>query len=507
MKKILELEYPIIRSYPHHANLIAGIMTNDFDFDEIAPHYIQIVYNNNINRSDFNYGMDILSYIKNYPYVDSYCYDRNIIKKKWKNYSNFVIDMIDRECYVHMLIDTYYVPLYKEWYNKFHQLHNIMIYGYDDSFFYVADCFENGIYSFEKMCKDNINKAELSNESYDWLDGIHCWHIKEKMYLCIGIDTCLTKKMLRDYIKHKKTEAFTKIESLRRGRYGEPFYYGLDVYRAIANYVKRATGYLDIRIPYIILEQKKVLKYICNKLESQYKLVDYKSNMTNLEILEKEIIIIQSWFIKYNITGDIRIKDILISKIDEVKSKEEILIKKLYDDIKIKSLFMKPVLIRTGYIKYSFDNVTQGEWKKKYGKNGYYIIGDKIYLGEGIKIYTNNAYYVSVLRNSADNRGLIRVNNDSNRLCAYYLNHIEFNIEIQVVQNRNISLHFVDYDRLNRVQKIVVQSKKTGSSLVECVIKEFESGIYMVFDVNEDIIISIKCVEGPDAVLSGIFFN
>ena len=151
--------------------------------------------------------------------------------------------------------------------------------------------------------------------------------------------------------------------------------------------------------------------------------------------------------------------------------------------------------------------MTQGEWKKKYGKNGYYIIGDKIYLGEGIKIYTNNAYYVSVLRNSADNRGLIRVNNDSNRLCAYYLNHIEFNIEIQVVQNRNISLYFVDYDRLNRVQKIVVQSKKTGSSLVECVIKEFESGIYMVFDVNEDIIISIKCVEGPDAVLSGIFFN
>ena len=90
MRKVLEIVEPIVRCYPHHANIIACIMTNDFDFDELASDYIQLVYNKNIKRCDFNYGMDILSYIKNYPYVDKYCYSRYTIKEKWKSYSDFL---------------------------------------------------------------------------------------------------------------------------------------------------------------------------------------------------------------------------------------------------------------------------------------------------------------------------------------------------------------------------------------------------------------------------------
>ncbi len=125
--------------YPHHANIIACLATNDFDLDDIMCNYIQLIYNSDIKRIDFNCGIDILNFIKNYPHVDSYNYKRTVIKSQWGSYSNFVRNMIDNNCYVHLLIDMYYISAYKNNYGREHYSHNITIYGYDEMFFYVVE--------------------------------------------------------------------------------------------------------------------------------------------------------------------------------------------------------------------------------------------------------------------------------------------------------------------------------------------------------------------------------
>lgn len=509
MQKILEVQNPIIRCYPHHASLIACLMSNDFELNEILPYYIQIVYDKDIERCDFNYGMDPLNYIKNYPYVDSYCYKREVIKKKWKTYSEFIEEMIEEDCYIYLLIDTFFVSAYKEWYKKYHLIHDITIYGYDENYFYVADTFENGIYSFSKIEKSEIDKGEIDENIFDWLDGVHCWKLKEKMNLCITMDPKLVKKSLKEYLNCNKTFACTHIEWNRRGDKRRPFSYGLDVYDELVNYVSKERKYLDVIIPYVLCEQKKVLKYIIEVLESQYNIKNYMTQKNNMETLLNHNIILQNLFIKYNVSKKENIKMQILKHIKAIRDVEVDYLTELINNIKINSLFKKPKMkFISNKVEFQIDELTQGNWKNYYGKEGIYIIGDRVLLPNNIKINKNNCFYVSLIRNMADIRGLQRYTSANKyRNSAYYLNDKEFNIEIITDMQTKVSLYVVDYDELKREERIIVQSKKTGTVLIDYLVKEFEDGKYISFYLEESVVISFEKVKGPDAVLSGVFFD
>jgi len=369
MQKILGIEKPLIRCYPHHASLFAGLMSNDFELNEILPNYIQIVYNKDIERCDFNYGMDILNFIKNYPYSESYCYKRDIIKKKWGRYSEFITDMVERDCYVHLLVDTFYVSAYKNWYKKYHVIHNITVYGYDDKHFYVADAFENGIYSFSKVLKSDLDESELSEKKYDWLEGVHCWKLRENMYSCLVINPVLVKKGIKDYLQSRKTDACTYLESIRRGNYGKPFVYGINIYDEIKEYVLKTEGTLDLRIPYVYIEHKRIIKCIIEKLQKQYRIFSYEEQLSNINEMIEQNVIIQNLFVKYNLLIRDTIKDKIIAQINKAQKIEMEYLTRLYDSISIKSLLEKNEM---RYIQdtsaYEVDETTQGSWKNKYGK-------------------------------------------------------------------------------------------------------------------------------------------
>ena len=507
-KKVLDIRIPIIKCYPHHANLIACLMTNDFDFDNVASNYIQLIYNHDANRIDFNLGIDILHFIKNYPHVDLYRYKRDVIKQRWGKYSDFAKNMIDNDCYVHLLIDMYYISAYKGFYGNFHSSHNITIYGYDETHFYVADAFENGRYSFEKIPQYELDDAEISSDMHDWLDGVQCWELKENMYLKIEFNSMEVRKAIYSYINSERTSAMCYYEDKYRHRVGHPFFYGITVLDEIINYIRTdAEGYLDIRIPYVLVEQKRALQYICKKLESQFHLVDFETNLSNMILLEKGCERIVNLFLKYNLTCRDGIKNSIILALIEERETEIILLKKLYDDIKVKSIYQKklPISTATRYIT-SIDETSQGNWKGKYGSKGYYIIGDKINLPDGVTFHMNNCEYVSILRNKADIRGLCRAENDC-RLAAYYLHSNEFNIDITLPYRMQITLYLLDYDRLDRKERIIVQLKRTGEVVVDKSFDDIVDGIYLSFLADEDIVISVKCLHGPDANISAIFFD
>lgn len=504
--KILNTTSPLISCYPHHANLCAGIMTNDFDFMDIAANYIVTIYNCDINRLDFNFGIHITNYIKNYPHVDTCCYNRNVVKNAWNSYSSFAKTMIDNDCYVHFLIDTCYVSAYKEWYGKYHELHNITIYGYDDTHFYVADSFVDGKYSFSKIPQHEIDDAELSPDAHDWLDGVHCWELKEGMYLRMWLSPNEVRKNIRMYLDSVRVPAIVHYETRYRNRYDYHYCFGLDIYGQLIKYV-RDNSWMDFRIPYVMIEQKRVLQYICQVLESQYRLIDFETNLNNMKILERNNSIIMNLFLKYNMTGNIRIKESIINAINKAYEAEIELLEKLYNDIQLKSTFNKiPNITCKEKIEILIDTETQGNWKGKYGSKGYYIIGDKINLPDGVTIHTNNCRYVSLLRNKADKRGLYRSQNDK-RLASYYLHSREFNIVIDLKEETKITLYLLDYDKLDRKEKIIIQKKQTGEVIAEQKFTDIENGVYFAFTVDEDIVISGRCLNGPDATISALFFD
>lgn len=174
MKNVLEINVPSIRSYPHYAFMFGVVYADDYNFDEFCHQYIQLSYNTISERIEFNIGTNIYAYICSAPYMERYCYIRQDVFSDKRVQVEFIKKMIDMKCYVYFLVDVFFIKLYKEWYNKCHMAHDILVYGYDEEFFYVADCFTNGIYSLEKIHYSELVYANLDDGMNDWLCGIHC---------------------------------------------------------------------------------------------------------------------------------------------------------------------------------------------------------------------------------------------------------------------------------------------------------------------------------------------
>ena len=63
-QKILPFAEPVINVYPHHALALGILQNNIYDLPALFENYIQLVYDLGIDRMDFSYGLDILSYMK-----------------------------------------------------------------------------------------------------------------------------------------------------------------------------------------------------------------------------------------------------------------------------------------------------------------------------------------------------------------------------------------------------------------------------------------------------------
>ncbi|MFG6378469.1 MAG: hypothetical protein K1W19_09175 [Lachnospiraceae bacterium] len=503
--KILQTNEPIIKCYPHHANIISGLMCNDYDFWVLATNYIQLVYNSNIERLDFNYGMDILQYIKNYPLVNSYCYSRNLIKSKWMKFSDFIIDRIKEDCYLNFLVDTFYISAYKKWYKREHYFHNIMVIGYDSETLKVADCFENGKYSIATIDRKEMDQAELPEGTYDWLDGVQCWSFKNDIYFAINIDKGKTKELLKEYLNSKKTVALTKYEDDRRGK---EFKYGVAVYDEILRYIEYTEYNLDSRIPYVLIEHKRILCYLCSYFQERFLLENYEINIEKIKKIEKNIIIVQNLFLKFNLTRNKNIKEKIKYNLVACKEMEKQCIEKLINDIKENSDFRLQDIMDKRKTEKSvlIDDETRGNWKEKYGSKGYIIVGDKINIDPVYNIKYKDAAYVLLKRKDNDERGLIRTDS-MERVIGYYLNSHYFCIQINLFEISKVSLYCLDFDRLGRVLQIQVWNVDKEKKLYQAEIDNFTSGKYISFCEKGLIHIYVINLEGPDAPISGIFID
>jgi|GEM_PF-4052106 len=510
--KILKVAVPTLRCYPHHANLFSTICNNDYDRIMMATNYIQLAYNTIIDRIDYNYGFDILEYYKSYPFTENQCYSRKMITKKWKNNCEFIKDCIDHDGYICLLIDRFYISAYKNQYYKAHDTHDIMIYGYDDTYksFYTADCFLNGVYSFEKVTYDEMEDATLSQDEYDWLEGIHVWNVRENMYTGMAYDIDRIKKLLNDFVMGEATQAITITEDIRRNI--DNFKYGIDVYDAVKNYLESriGKGYIDRRIAFILVEHIQFLVILCDELNRYANLKNYNNNKSNLLNIAKKMQIVKNLFLKYNANNNIQYLKNCIVVLDEIKKLQSNALKELINDVhKTDTIAYFEPKQNLDKIRYSFDNNTKGNWKGIYGNKGFDIVGDLRRLPSNIdesEYIIRKGIYVSVFRDKGDVRALERYDDDTKRPVAYLLND-EFTIKMKILSLCKVSLYFVDYDNSGRVLQI--ELRDIDNDEIEQVVKleNYGEGIYITFEIEGNYIFKISKLCGADAALSGIFWD
>jgi hypothetical protein len=154
------------------------------------------------------------------------------------------------------------------------------------------------------------------------------------------------------------------------------------------------------------------------------------------------------------------------------------------------------------------DTTTQGDWKNKYGNEGDTIAAGPSTLPADIGVNQSNQSWTWD-DSTTDPRALNKYSGDSGRIAAgwYSAGECSFDININSAQTKQIALYCLDWDNSGRVQDIIVSDPSDNSILLTKRIANFSGGQYVVFNAKGSIRVSAKLVNGPNAVVNGIFFG
>jgi hypothetical protein len=154
------------------------------------------------------------------------------------------------------------------------------------------------------------------------------------------------------------------------------------------------------------------------------------------------------------------------------------------------------------------DSVTSGSWKGNYGANGYSIVGDGVML----PVYGNVQFSGSQTRSwatSTTDPAALQKANSSDRVAAALYSASSFDVMLTLSGNnpRDVTLYFLDWDGLNRTQDIEVINRGTGAIVDRRTVSNFSEGVYLNWVVTMPVSFRVRRTGGPDAVVSGVFFD
>jgi hypothetical protein len=309
-KKILPMKFPPITSYPYQANLLSVILNDDKAIPWYFNNFIQLEgpkFNDNGMRIDFYTSL----LWKTCPWIYYQRISRELVSVGWTNIIEFVKNAIDLGFYAYFNVNTYFISAYSS-YKKYHGMHDIFVYGYDNNRLYVADNFKNGKYSYETIIYNeleegyyNINLTcggSLKGET-DWLNGIELISFRHKYGYSFNVE--LVKDDLVDYLFSRNSRKKYWVKSDLYWK--EKCIYGIEVYNVIKNYVSEVIqGKLDydLRPFHVLYEHKHVMLSRINYMVDNGYLDNSVYIYDNYGEIVNKCKVIESLWLKAQITGN-----------------------------------------------------------------------------------------------------------------------------------------------------------------------------------------------------------
>jgi hypothetical protein len=328
----LPMKFPVITCYPNHANLLSVISRNENYVHWFFNNYIQLfVDKNDLKRNYLRIDFFTNDPWMTCPWIHSQKISRSIIEKMHKtSIIDFFIESLMDNCYIYVIVDTFYVSKYQSFYNQDHQVHDLFIYGFNSEkkVFYAADNFLEGKYSYEAIPFSEIEEAynqvkDLDLE--DWLEGVQLLSYREKNIFWglnhdYKFDTTKLEYELKDYLSSYKTVK----------RYFNPYYqwmiyasdlgFGVDIYTVLNDYLMNVEDVSDKRPFYVFWEHKKVMlmriKYLEENLFINTILSDAYSE------IEQSAKLLNNLYLKYIIRNDMNLRLRIIENLELIKNRE-----------------------------------------------------------------------------------------------------------------------------------------------------------------------------------------
>jgi hypothetical protein len=159
------------------------------------------------------------------------------------------------------------------------------------------------------------------------------------------------------------------------------------------------------------------------------------------------------------------------------------------------------------------DTVTQGSWKGVYGAGGYEIPNSNSFQAPAYAAFTpqNEASwtwttYATALQDLQVPGSAATVRQAT---CWYTAPSNTYDLDVNVTDGNThqFALYALDWDQRGRAETIQALDGTTGTVLDTRSVSNFSNGIFFVWNISGHVKFSVTSVSGPNAVISGAFFD
>ena len=163
------------------------------------------------------------------------------------------------------------------------------------------------------------------------------------------------------------------------------------------------------------------------------------------------------------------------------------------------------------------DTATQGNWIGVYGSNGHSLPNFGQSFAIAVTLAEQNQLNWTWAASTTDPRAL-EINTQGARAAATWYNAPSFTLDVNLTdgQQHQISLYVIDWDSKGRTETVQVTDANLGTTLDTRAIpnsntsttsSNFVNGTYLKWNVTGHVKLVITNSAGPNAVVSGIFFD
>lgn len=256
----------------------------------LCNNFIELSYAEDLYKDpwlEFSYLCEFDQYFT----LDTYKIPKEIITKD--NFVKNLKEYLKNQFLVMFNIDTYYIDIYPN-YSKIHAQHEIIVYGYTDSYFLTCDYFggskiNKARVKFEQLEAAFVNyQIECKNNTFfDYLRGLVISRPNEHMAKEIDIDKIFYS--MEGLLKKEDRHVYLRKKS------------DLEVFDKILKYIDdiKNDEFLDIRIFHVLYIHIKFMVYRIQQLNDLNDNI-FEENINKLEENMKLALIIRNLILKYN---------------------------------------------------------------------------------------------------------------------------------------------------------------------------------------------------------------
>ncbi|WP_149847013.1 hypothetical protein [Paenibacillus sp. 37] len=323
--KVLPIAKPKVLGFLHHAFPLS-IIGNYTDYIPwFHNNFIQILCNTEYFENKNDHLVDF--YFPNDPLFSYPCLETYASKPEFSNVQtnivDFVINSINKDCYVYTHVDEFYIP-HRNVHNQFHHTHNIFVYGYENGNFNVLGFDEN-----QNFASTQVTFEEFS-EGYAHANYKLSILYNYNNYVIPQFNIYNVIRSIKDYLSSVNTVHGNSYLPLN------PIF-GIKAYDYLKKYVetiKQDSTRADIRPFHLLLEHKICMLERIAYLEEN----NFLTN-SNLDKEYKEIVQLaqdqRNIILKYTLIKDDSLLLKLVSSIDVLITQEKTILNKLIRNLEL----------------------------------------------------------------------------------------------------------------------------------------------------------------------------